>query len=69
MRQRALFTAIDHCGKSPTWDCTNAELAKVTNLETGAMTPISFTAENHLAAPKLFFLKADPASATYKIVQ
>ncbi|OJU88813.1 MAG: hypothetical protein BGO13_09870 [Burkholderiales bacterium 66-5] len=66
---RALFTAIDHCGKSPTWDCTNAELAKVTNLETGAMTPISFTAENHLAAPKLFFLKADPASATYKIVQ
>ena len=66
---RALFTAIDHCGKSPTWDCTNAELAKVTNLETGAMTPISFTAENHLAAPKLFFLKADPASVTYKIVQ
>ncbi|MGB6100181.1 MAG: ABC transporter substrate-binding protein [Comamonas sp.] len=66
---RALFTAIDHCGKSPTWDCTNAELAKVTNLETGAMTPISFTTENHLAAPKLFFLKADPASATYKLVQ
>ena len=66
---RALFSAIDHCGKSPTWDCANNELAKVTNLDTGAMTPISFTAENHLAAPKLFFLKADPASATYKIVQ
>ncbi|WP_066266490.1 ABC transporter substrate-binding protein [Hydrogenophaga palleronii] len=66
---RALFDAIGRCGKALTWDCTNAELAKVSNLETGAMTPIGFTATNHLAAPKLFLLKADPAAATYKSVE
>ncbi len=66
---RALFAAMDKCGKALTWDCTNAELAKLNNLETGAMTPISFSATDHLAAPKLFLLKADPAAATYKLVQ
>lgn len=66
---RALFDAIGRCGKSLTWDCTNAELAKVSNLDTGAMTPISFTATNHLAAPKLFLLRADPAAVTYKAVE
>lgn len=66
---RALFVAMEKCGKALTWDCTNAELAKIKDLETGAMTPISFSATNHLAAPKLFLLKADPASATYKTVQ
>lgn len=65
---RALFDAIGRCGKALTWDCTKAELEKVRNLETGAMTPISFSASNHLAAPKLFLLKADPAAATYKTV-
>ena len=38
-------------------------------LATGAMTPIGFTASNHLAAPKLFLLKADPAASTYKAVE
>jgi branched-chain amino acid transport system substrate-binding protein len=66
---RALFAAMDKCGKALTWDCTNAELAKVSNLETGAMTPISFSATNHLAAPKLMLFKADPAASTYKVVQ
>lgn len=66
---RALFDAMGRCGKNLTWDCTNAELAKVNNLDTGVMTPISFSATNHLAAPKLFLLKADPAAATYKAVQ
>jgi branched-chain amino acid transport system substrate-binding protein len=66
---RALFTAMDKCGKALTWDCTNAELAKIKNLETGAMTPISFSATDHLAAPKQFLFKADPAGATYKPVQ
>ena len=64
---RALFAAMDRCGKALTWDCTNAELAKISNLETGAMTPISFSATDHLAAPKLFLLKADPAASTYKL--
>jgi branched-chain amino acid transport system substrate-binding protein len=66
---RALFAAMDKCGKALTWDCTNAELAKLNNLETGAMTPISFSADNHLAAPKLFLLKADPAAVTYKLAK
>lgn len=66
---RALFTAMDKCGKALTWECTNAELAKVQNLVTGAMSPVSFSASNHLAAPKLFLLKADPAAVTYKQVQ
>lgn len=65
---RALFDAMGRCGKALTWDCTNAELAKVNNLDTGAMTPIGFTATNHLAAPKLFLLKADPVAVTYKPV-
>ncbi len=66
---RALFDAMSRCAKTLTWDCTNAQLAKVTNLETGVMTPITFTAANHLAAPKLFLLKADPAAVTYQPVQ
>lgn len=65
---RALFDAIGRCGKELTWECTNAELAKVTSLETGAMTPISFTATDHLAAPRLFLMKADPESLNYKLV-
>lgn len=66
---RALFDAMGRCGKALTWDCTNAELNKVNNLDTGVMTPISFSATNHLAAPRLFLLKADPAAVTYKAVQ
>jgi ABC-type branched-subunit amino acid transport system substrate-binding protein len=66
---RTLIDAMGRCGKALTWDCTNAELAKVSNLDTGVMTPISFSATNHLAAPKLFLLKADPAAVTYKAVQ
>jgi ABC-type branched-subunit amino acid transport system substrate-binding protein len=66
---RALFDAMARCGKTLTWECTNAELVKVRGLETGVMTPISFSPSNHLAAPKLFLLKADPAAATYKSVQ
>jgi len=66
---RALFEAMGKCGKALTWDCTNTELTNVRNLDTGVMTPVSFSATNHLAAPKLFLLKADSASVTYKPVQ
>jgi len=66
---KPLFEAMGKCGKALTWDCTNSELAKVKNLDTGVMTPVSFSATNHLAAPKLFLLKADPAAVTYKGVQ
>lgn len=66
---RALFEAMGKCGKALSWDCTNTELSKVRNLDTGVMTPVSFSATNHLAAPKLFLLKADPTSVTYKELQ
>lgn len=66
---RALFDAMGRCGKALTWSCTNAELAKMSSLDTGVMTPITFTASSHLAAPKLYLLKADPASVTYKAVE
>jgi hypothetical protein len=33
------------------------------------MTPISFSSDNHLAAPKLFLMKADPAAVTYTLVK
>jgi len=66
---RVLFDAMARCGKALTWDCTIAELAKVKNLETGVMTPVTFTPTNHLAAPKLSLFKADPASVSYKQVQ
>lgn len=66
---RALFDAMGRCGKALTWDCTNAELTKVKSLDTGAMSPISFSPTEHLAAPKLFLLKADPAATTYKAME
>ncbi len=63
---RALLAAIGRCGKTLSNDCVNGELAKLQNLDTGVMTPIGFSPTNHLAAPKLFLLRADPAAATYK---
>ena len=39
-----MFEAMKRCGK----DCTNAELAKTQNFDTGVMTPVSFTATQHL---------------------
>lgn len=66
---RALLDAISRCGKVLTWDCANEQLTKVANLNTGTMTPISFSASNHLAAPKLFLMKADPANTTYQLVK
>lgn len=66
---RALLDAIGRCGKALTAACTVNELNNVRNLDTGTMTPISFSPTNHLAAPKLLLLKADPAATTYKTIQ
>ncbi len=66
---RALFAAMEKCGKALTAECTIKQLEQVKNLETGSMTPISFSADDHLAAPKLFLMKADPASVSYKLVE
>lgn len=66
---KVMFEAFRRCGKALTWDCTNVELAKTTNFETGVMSPVTFNATQHLAAPTLFLMKSDPASGTYKPVQ
>jgi branched-chain amino acid transport system substrate-binding protein len=63
---RVLFEAMKRCGKNLTWDCTNAELAKTQNFDTGVMSPVSFSATNHLSAPTLFLMKSEPASVSYK---
>jgi len=63
---RVMIEAMNRCGKALTWDCTNAELAKIQNFDTGVMTPISFSNTQHLSAPNLFLLKADPASVNHK---
>jgi branched-chain amino acid transport system substrate-binding protein len=41
-------------------------LAKTQNFDTGVMSPISFSATQHLAAPALFLMRSDPASVSYK---
>lgn len=66
---RTLFEAMKRCGKSLTWDCTNAELAKTQNFDTGVMSPISFSVTQHLAAPALLLMRSDPASVSYKPVE
>jgi len=66
---RVLIEAMRHCGKALTWDCTNAELAKLQNFDTGVMAPISFSATQHLSAPTLFLMKSDPATVSYKSME
>ncbi len=65
---RVMIEAMNRCGKALTWDCTNAELAKIQNFDTGVMTPISFSNTQHLSAPNLFLLRADPATVNHKSV-
>ena len=66
---RVLIEAMRHCGKALTWDCTNAELAKLQNFDTGVMAPVSFSATQHLSAPTLFLMKSDPATVSYKSME
>jgi branched-chain amino acid transport system substrate-binding protein len=66
---RVMFEAMKRCGKALTWDCTNAELAKTQNFDTGVMTPVTFSATQHLSAPKLFLMKSDPAKVSYTSVE
>jgi ABC-type branched-subunit amino acid transport system substrate-binding protein len=66
---RVMFEAIRRCGKALTWDCTNAELAKMQNFDTGVMAPVSFSATQHLSSPTLFLMKSDPANVTYKTME
>lgn len=66
---RVMFEAIRRCGKALTWDCTNAELAKMQNFDTGVMSPVSFSATQHLYSPTLFLMKSDPAALNYKTLE
>ncbi|NDZ18900.1 hypothetical protein C7T35_34385 [Variovorax sp. WS11] len=66
---RVLIEAMGKCGKALTWDCTNAELAKLQNFDTGVMAPVSFSATQHLSAPTLFLMKSDPATTSYKSME
>lgn len=66
---RVMFEAIRRCGKALTWDCTNSELAKMQNFDTGVMAPVSFSATQHLSSPTLFLMKSDPANVTYKTME
>ena len=63
---RVMIEAMNRCGKALTWDCTNSELGKIQNFDTGVMTPISFSGTQHLSSPNLFFLRAYPATVNHK---
>lgn len=66
---RVLFEAMRRCGKELTWDCTNSELAKMRDFDTGVMAPISFSATEHLSSPTLFLMRSDVPSVGYKTVE
>jgi branched-chain amino acid transport system substrate-binding protein len=66
---RVMFEAMRRCGKTLTWDCTNAELAKLRDFDTGVMAPISFTTTEHLSSPTLFLMKSDVAAVGYKTLE
>lgn len=66
---RALIEAMRACGDDLTWKCTIDQLNQLSDLETGTMTPLTFTPDDHLAAPRLFLLKADPSIENYRVVQ
>lgn len=66
---RVLFEAMKRCGKALTWDCANAEMAKMQNFDTGVMAPVTFSATQHLTAPTLFLMKSDPATVNYKTLE
>ena len=66
---RVMFEAMRRCGKALTWDCTNAELSKMQNFDTGVMTPVTFSATQHLYSPTLFLMKSDSAAVNYKTME
>lgn len=66
---RALIEAMRGCGKELTWKCTIEQLNQLKDLDTGTMTPVSYSATDHLAAPQLFLLKADPGIENYRVVK
>jgi branched-chain amino acid transport system substrate-binding protein len=65
---KTLFAAIGRCGKSPTWNCTIAEIEKTKSFETGVMAPISFGPGVRFSNQKLQIMRGEFATLSYKPV-
>ncbi len=66
---RVLIEAIKRCGRELTWACTNAEMARTKDLETGVMAPIGFGPNSRFTDSRLQIMQADFATLSYKPVQ
>jgi branched-chain amino acid transport system substrate-binding protein len=65
---KVLISAIDRCGKQPTWACTIAELEKTKNVETGIMAPISFGPGVRFSNQKLQIMQSEFSTLSFKPV-
>ncbi|MCA6119265.1 ABC transporter substrate-binding protein [Bradyrhizobium sp. WSM 1738] len=65
---KVLISAIERCGKQPTWACTISELEKTKNVETGVMAPISFGPGVRFSNQKLQIIRADFSTLSFKPV-
>ena len=65
---KVLISAIERCGKQPTWACTISELEKTKNVETGVMAPISFGPGVRFSNQKLQIMQADFPTLSFKPV-
>ena len=65
---KVLLSAIERCGKEPTWACTIAELEKTKNVETSVMAPISFGPGVRFSNQKLQIMQAEFSTLNYKPV-
>jgi branched-chain amino acid transport system substrate-binding protein len=65
---KVLISAIERCGKQPTWPCTISELEKTKNVETGVMAPISFGPGVRFSNQKLQIMQADFSTLSFRPV-
>ena len=65
---KVLISAIERCGKQPTWACTIAELEKTKNVETGIMAPISFGPGVRFSNQKLQIMQSEFSTLSFKPV-
>ena len=66
--QPALISAIERCGKQPTWACTITEPEKTKNVETGIMAPISFGPGVRFSNQKLQIMQSEFSTLSFKPV-
>lgn len=65
---KVLISAIERCGKQPSWACTISELEKTKNVATGVMAPISFGPGVRFSNQKLQIMQAETATLSFKPV-